>query len=110
VICVLQALEDGVLNRHATFPQLHLDGLGAGVDVLHPQMVVLSCSFGDVLLEDDHVRVGDLLAVDARHDRGCIIMNSTDNDWRASRQQREAETDEVLHGEDDDDDDDGTKR
>lgn len=86
MICVLQSLEDGILNGHATLAQLHLDRLSVVMDVLHPHVMVLSCPLCDVLLEDDHIRVRDVPAIDASHNRGNIIVDGIDDDWRASRQ------------------------
>lgn len=60
VVCVLETIKDVLSHRELrTLAQLHTLILALGVDVLDPAVVVLDVVVLDVLLEDNHVRVGD---------------------------------------------------
>lgn len=89
VVCVSQTLEDSIVcNRDLTsLPELLLTGLVGKVSVLNPAVVGACIPLGDMLLEDDHVGVRDLLCVRRGDDRSSIVMDGVDEDWRTCRQQ-----------------------
>ena len=77
VVCVLHALKDGVDDGHlGALSQLHLAGLHRRVQILDPAMVFGSERLVDVILEDDNVRVGDLLRVDRREERRVLAVDA----------------------------------
>lgn len=81
VVGVLETLEDvGGQRELGALPQLHAVLLVLCVDVLDPTMVVVDICSLDVLLEDDHVRVGDLFGVDGGEDGGGILVDGVDGD------------------------------
>jgi hypothetical protein len=64
VVCVLEAVKDvGCDGELRPLSQLHALVGALGVDALHPVVVLLGAVLLDVLLEDDHVRVGHLLCL-----------------------------------------------
>lgn len=74
VVCVLEALEDvvGDGELRGALSQLHALLRVLRVDALDPVMVLGGIL--DVLLEDDHVAVGDLLCGSRRqHRRGILV-------------------------------------
>jgi hypothetical protein len=86
VVCVLEALEDiGGERELGPLAQLHAFALALGVDVLDPAVVVLGIGMLDVLLEDDHVRVGHLLGLCRRENgRGIFVDGADLKDGRCS--------------------------
>ena len=84
---MLQTLKDRLLEIEDTpLSELHLLHYRVGVDVLHPQVMVLCSSFCDMLFEDNHVGIRYLLAIDRGENGSRIVMDGVDEDRRASRQ------------------------
>ena len=64
VICVLQALKDRLLHGEMTsLSKLHPVAGGAEVSILDPGVVSFGSLLGDVVFEDDHIRIGHRLAI-----------------------------------------------
>ena len=84
VVGMLEALED-VVGDHGeliTLPQLGPDILALEVDVLHPAVMVVGCSGGDMLLEHDDVRVRYCLCVGGREERSNALMDGLSAEGR----------------------------
>ena len=76
--------------------------LGAGelrvVDVLHPHVMSRGGIILDMLLENDDIRVGNLLSICSRENRGCFIVDGANADGVGRCQQRQqGEAEEALH-------------
>lgn len=64
VICMLQSIVDHILERElASLLELGAGTLALEMDVLYPAMMASSSMFGDVLLEDDDIRIRDVLCI-----------------------------------------------
>lgn len=73
------------------------------MDVLNPAVVDGRVTLGNMVLEDDHVRVRNLLCIRRGDERSSIVVDGVHEDWRACRQQREeGETQDGLHDDDGD--------
>lgn len=59
------------------------------MDILNPGVMSRGIPLSDVLLEDDHVGVGNLLCVRGGDERSSIIVDGVNQDWRARRQEGE---------------------
>jgi translation initiation factor IF-1 len=99
VVCVLQPVED--LRRHGELrplAQLHALAGALCVDALDPVVVLLGVALLDVLLEDDHVRVGHLLGLRRRQDRRRVLVDGADlQHGRGSGKRREKGQGSVPH-------------
>lgn len=90
VICMLETLKDRLLHRHLpSLSQFSFGVLIVVVDVLHPALMGNSATLANVLLKDHHVGVWNLLRIRRGMNRSGIIVNSVNDDWRTSRQQRQ---------------------
>lgn len=78
IVCVFHAGKHGVPERKAPLPQLCSGVLADQVLVLDPAMMGSGRRAGDVLLEDDHVGVGDLLSITRGENRGSIVVDGVD--------------------------------
>lgn len=99
VVCVLETVEDIIKHwRLRPLLQLRLGLLSVEVEVLDPVVMLGGQVCGDVLLELDHVAVGDLLCVGGGHDGSCIAVDGgLVQHGRGRGQQRQRQADEVLH-------------
>ena len=78
VVGVLQALEDGVGDWSLrALTKLGLSDLNVGVEVLDPRVVLLGQSVCDMLLENDNVRVWDVLGVIVGDQRSDLVIEDT---------------------------------
>jgi len=76
VVCVLETIKDvGCDGELGALSQLHALALALGVDALDPLVVLLCVALLDVLLEDDHIRVGHLLGVGGGHDGSSALVH-----------------------------------
>lgn len=81
LVCVLETLEQvGCDGELGALSQLHALIVALCVDALDPIMVLLGVL--DVLLEDDHVRVGDLLSMCRGEDGGGVLVDGVDLEGR----------------------------
>lgn len=98
VVCVLQTLKDIGSDRElGALSQLHAVVLGLCVDALDPAVVVLCVLVLDVLLEDNHVVVGNLLGLRRRQDGGSVVVDGASLEHGRGRGQRRQHSVGVLH-------------
>jgi hypothetical protein len=93
VVCVLEAAEDVIDHGSLrALAELGLCDLSLLVKALYPAVVLSSQVLGDVVLELDHVVVGNLLCVRRRENGSSFIVNAGDKHGRRSREccQRDA--------------------
>lgn len=91
VVGVLETLKEIVCNGELrTLAELGPLVLAGSVDVLDPGVVGGRVGVLDVLLEDDNVRVWNLLGVDRGDDGSCVIVDGAGVEDRGScREQRQ---------------------
>lgn len=100
VVGVLQTLEDGVGDWSLrALAKLGLSGLDGGVEVLNPGVVLLGQGVCDMLLENDNVRVWDVLGVIVGNQRSDLVVEDAGlEDGRRRREKRERQkTEGTLH-------------
>lgn len=99
VVCVLETVKDvGSDGELGALLQLHAVGLGLCVDALDPVVVGLCVLMLHVLLEDNHVAVGNGLGLCRRQNGGCVVVDGASLEHGRGRGQRRQHSVGVLHG------------
>jgi hypothetical protein len=67
--------------RYSTYLWTLAQLLAGGMKVLDPGVVVTDAVLGDVVLEDDHIRIWDDLGLRRGEDRGSIVVNGANVEY-----------------------------
>lgn len=77
VVCVLDALEDvGCERELRSLSELSSPVLALEVDVLHPALMTRRCFIGNVLLEDDDIRIRYFDGIRRRENGSSVAVDS----------------------------------